>query len=137
MKKYYFYFLIALCIGLSACSKDDSSSSNPGESSLLVGTWVDDYLSGDYDVTETLIFKSDGTGKWNYDYYYENSSRIADRSRYTINYSFNTTTKELIINLTDGSSYNATKNFIVRELTEDKLQLDWASGGVHGTFYRQ
>lgn len=125
-----------MCLGLGACSKDDTSGSDSG--SFLIGTWTEDYYDSEYDVTDTWTFKENGTGTLRRVFYYEDSSRVADRENYTLYYTYNDTTKRLTIVLSDTKSdYTFTYDFIIKSVTNDKIDLDHADGrGLYGSLYR-
>ncbi|MDE5704443.1 hypothetical protein [Muribaculum sp.] len=69
MKKHlHFLFLAlfaALPLVLTSCGDDDDE---PGSSNSIVGTWQVSYYDeyGDYNVTETYIFKDNGTVVYSY-----------------------------------------------------------------------
>lgn len=128
-----------MCLGLGACSNDDTSRGDSSDSgSFLIGRWTEDYNDSEYDVTDTWTFNENGTGTLKRVFYYEDSSRVADRDSFTFYYTYNDTTKRLTIVLSDTKSdYTFTYDFIVKSVTNDELYLNHADGsGSYGTLYR-
>ena len=122
--------LAGMC--MTSCSDDDDDGNGGKSTSLLIGSWYEEYYDGEYDVERTLTFKSDGTGSDKRIYYYKDSGRVADRYNNSFTYDYNATTKILKLHYPDW-----TYEFKVTTLTKDKLELRWADGsGIHATFER-
>ena len=140
IKNYLILLFIPMCLGLGAGSKDDASSGEFSEGgSFLIGTWTEDYNDSEYDVTASWRFNEDGSGTLKRVYYYEDTSRVADRDYYSFEYRYDKDSKKLtiIVRSETDSNYSFTYNFKVRQITNDKIRLDYSDGrGQYGTLYR-
>lgn len=122
--------LVMLCLGFYACGDPDDDDGSGGNSGL-VGTWVQEYGSGQ---TETVTFGRDGSYiciNYTPGMYINNKWYSASTQTRKGSYSYNEATKLLVVNIVavSGSNGAYTRTYLVHTLDATTLVLIDSSYG--------